>query len=97
VQVLVDTSVWIDHLRKQSGRLSDLLEADQICTHRFIIGELACGNLAKRSQFLSAIGLLPQIGVVDHETTMRFMKTHRLSGHGLGWIDMHLLASSSIH
>jgi predicted nucleic acid-binding protein len=97
MQTLVDTSVWIDHLRKRSVLLSALLEAEQVCTHHFIIGELACGNLVKRSQFLTALNLLPHIGMTEHDDVMLFAEAHKLSGRGLGWIDMHLLASASLY
>jgi predicted nucleic acid-binding protein len=92
--MLVDTSVWIDHLRKRNSALSELLEAEQVDTHPFVIGELACGNLARRSTFLSALSLLPQTLVLSNEQALKFIEEHKLSGRGLGWVDVHLLASA---
>jgi len=94
--MLVDTSVWIDHFRRKSTRLSELLEAAQVWSHPFVIGELACGNLARRQEVLSALDALPQAPLVDHAEVRDFIETHRLSGRGLGWIDVHLLASARL-
>jgi predicted nucleic acid-binding protein len=94
--VLVDTSVWIDHLRKRNERLAELLEAGRVWTHRFVIGELACGNLAKRTEILRALGSLAHAPLVDHEEVLKFVERERLAGRGLGFIDMHLLASAEL-
>ena len=70
-----------------------LIDGDVLC-HPFVIGELACGVLTKRAEILSLLATLPKVTVADHFEVLRFIDTHRLYGHGLGWIDMHLLASA---
>lgn len=94
--MLVDTSVWIDHFRRKNLRLSEQLEAMQVWSHPFVVGELACGNLARRHEVLTALDALPQAPLVDHDEVRDFIETHRLNGRGLGWIDMHLLASARL-
>src|SRR5215469_7583024 len=95
-QMLVDTSVWVDHLRRRNPRLVGLLEQAQVWTHAFVIGELACGNLAQRDKVLNALTALPQAPVASHEEVLAFLDAHRLMGRGLGWIDVHLLASAKL-
>jgi len=94
--MLVDTSVWVDHLRRRNPRLVGLLEQAQVWTHAFVIGELACGNLAQRDKVLNALTALPQAPVASHEEVLAFLDAHRLMGRGLGWIDVHLLASAKL-
>jgi predicted nucleic acid-binding protein len=94
--VLVDTSVWVDHLRKRNPTLVEMLEQAQVWTHSFVIGELACGNLAQRSQILDALAELPQAPLAGHAEVMAFVEARRLMGRGLGWIDLHLLASATL-
>jgi predicted nucleic acid-binding protein len=94
--VLVDTSVWIDHLRKRNPMLVELLEQAQVWTHSFVIGELACGNLAQRSRVLGALAELPQAPLASHEEVMALVENRHLMGRGLGWIDLHLLASATL-
>ena len=91
---LVDTSVWIDHLRRGNDRLSGLLDEARVLCHPFIIGELACGNLAERGRVLRLLDALPGVALAEHEEVLALVRTHRLHGQGLGWIDMHLLAST---
>ena len=92
--VLVDTSVWVDHFRVDNNELADRLNTGQVLCHRFVIGELACGNLRKRDEILNLLGALPQARVAQHSEVLHFMNEHRLHGRGLGWIDLHLLASA---
>ena len=92
--MLVDTSIWVDHLRARDTRLAQALEDGLVWTHPFVIGELACGNLAKRGEVLGLIGALPSAPVADHEEVFAFVESRRLMGRGLGWVDMHLLASA---
>jgi predicted nucleic acid-binding protein len=94
--VLVDTSVWVDHFRRRSPRLVHLLEAAQVLTHPFVIGELACGHLAQRRDILNLLQALPALPPVEHGEVLEFVDAHRLFGHGLGWIDMHLLAAARL-
>ena len=92
--ILVDTSVWIDHLRTGNAKLVSLLDDDQVLVHPFVIGELACGALRKRSEVLRLLRALPQARIADHEEVLRFVEDHRLFGRGIGWVDSHLLASA---
>jgi len=94
--MLVDTSVWVDHLRRRNSTLAGLLEQSQVWTHAFVIGELACGNLAQRDKVLSALTALPQAPVASHDEVLAFLDSHHLMGRGLGWIDVHLLASAKL-
>jgi predicted nucleic acid-binding protein len=90
----VDTSVWIDHLRRGNDRLRSLLEEGEVLCHPFIIGELALGNLRNRSGVLSLLDALPQAVMAEHGEVMRFTDEQRLMGRGLGYVDAHLLASA---
>jgi len=92
--ILVDTSVWVDHLRGRNSKLIALLEAEEVCSHPFVVGELACGNLDRRDEILSALQALPQVQAAEQEEVLKFIETRRLAGRGLGWVDVHLLASA---
>lgn len=92
--VLVDTSVWVSHLRGSNAALEKLLNEGEVVCHPFIIGELACGNLKNRAEILSLLQALPMSLHAEHEEVIRFIETYHLMGKGLGYIDMHLLASA---
>ena len=92
--ILVDTSVWVDHLRHGRSRLGQLLVDGEVSSHPFVIGELACGFLTKRAEILSLLDTLPQVVVADQSEVLRLLDAERLYGRGLGWIDAHLLASA---
>jgi predicted nucleic acid-binding protein len=94
--VLVDTSVWIDHLRRGRPDLRASLEAGDVVCHPFVLGELACGTLRKRDEVLSLLAALAQATVADHAEVMQLVERHQLMGTGLGWIDAHLLASTRL-
>lgn len=91
--ILVDTSVWIDHLRAADRQLTGLLLEEQVLCHPFVVGELACGALKRRAEVLALLGNLPRAPVVDYEEVLTFIEAHALMGSGLGWVDVHLLAS----
>ena len=92
--ILVDTSVWIDHLRSGDQRLAALLNRSQVLTHPFVIGELACGNLRKRDEILRLLKGLPQAKLASQEEVLYMIEHKRLMGLGIGFIDAHLLASA---
>jgi len=94
--VLVDTSVWVAHLRQGHGGLEALLMECRVLCHPFIIGELACGNLRSRSEILSLLQALPQTVCPEHDEVMQFIENHRLMGRGLGYIDVHVLAAARL-
>lgn len=91
--ILVDTSVWIDHLRQGDVELTRLLNTGQVLTHRFVIGELALGSLQNRNIVLSTMQNLPQVTAASDEEVLHFIGTHALFGTGIGYIDAHLLAA----
>lgn len=91
--ILVDTSVWIDHLRRSDEVLVQLLDSGQVLAHPFVIGELALGNLQNRRAVLGALQDLPQAPVATHNEVFRFIDTNALFGIGIGYIDVHLLAA----
>ncbi len=94
--VLVDTSVWVAHLRAGSRGLESLLNEGQVVCHSFVVGELDCGNLRNRSELLSLLQALPLAVHAEHEEVMQFIENYNLMGKGLGYIDMHLLASAML-
>jgi len=94
--VLVDTSVWVEHLRNGTDGLAALLDEGHVVCHSFIIGELACGNLKNREEILKFLKALDSAALAEHEEVTRFIEIHSLMGKGLGYIDMHLLASAHL-
>ena len=91
--ILVDTSVWIDHLHKAAPRLVDALEKEDVATHPFVIGEIACAEIKRRQEVLALLSTLPSSTVATDEEALRFIEHHRLMRKGIGYIDAHLLAS----
>lgn len=94
--ILVDTSVWVDHLRTGDADLAALLDSNLVLTHPFVLGELACGNLRQRNVILNLLKALPQAKVATDEEVLFFIERHTLMGRGIGYIDAHLLAASSL-
>ena len=93
MRILVDTNVWIDHLRTTEPVLVDLLERDQVCVHQSVITELALGNLKDRSIFLGALERLLIVRNVDDQGVRHFIEERRLWGRGLSAVNAALLAS----
>ena len=94
--ILVDTSVWIDHLRTGDERLAELLNRSQVITHPFVIGELACGNLRQRDEVLRLLGDLPQAVIASQPEVLHLIERNELMGLGTGFVDAHLLASVAL-
>ena len=94
--ILVDTSVWIQHLRHGKDRLANLLDQGQVACHPFVIGELALGSLTRRRAVLELLAELPVTRTVSHEDVLDFIERRGLNGCGIGWVDVHLLASALI-
>jgi predicted nucleic acid-binding protein len=92
--VLVDTSVWIAHLKQGQPPLANLLASGLVLLHPFVAGELACGNLRNRAAILADLATLPVAACASDQEVMRLVDHHQLWGRGLGWIDAHLLASA---
>ena len=95
--ILVDTSVWVDHLRAGDPQLATWLERSDVVMHPMVLGELACGNLRDRETLLALWCSLPQLVVATDAEALFFLERNRLWRRGIGYIDLHLLASVSLH
>lgn len=91
--MLVDTSIWIDHLRQGDAGLAQALQSELVWTHSFVLGELACGNLRSREEVMDLLQALPRLATVSDKEALFFIEEHRLMGQGIGYVDAHLLAS----
>ena len=94
--ILADTSVWIEHLRRGEPVLRAALDAERVVVHPFVIGELACGNLRHRATVLELLRRLPLAPVASDREAHALVEQRTLMGRGIGWIDVHLLASAAI-
>ena len=94
--ILVDTSIWVDHLRRGDVGLTEALHANEVAIHDFVIGELACGHLKARGRILALLARLPRVAAATESETLYFLEHRRLFGRGLGYIDVHLLAAASL-
>lgn len=92
--MLVDTSVWIDHFRRRNPTLATHLEQGDVATHDFVIGELACGSLKDRATVRTLMDALPRCAAIPHDEVLHLIDAHKLMATGLGWVDVHLLASA---
>ena len=96
MMVLVDTSVWINHLRNSNRHLEKLLFNGEVVCHPHIIGELACGNIINRREIISLLQALPQAPLANFEEYLFFIEQNQLHGKGIGFVDIHLLASAQL-
>lgn len=94
--ILVDTSIWIDHLRADDAILARLLDEAKVVIHPFIIGEIALGNLRARHVVLATLAKLPHAAAASNEEILHFVTAHSLSGLGIGLVDVHLLAATCL-
>jgi predicted nucleic acid-binding protein len=94
--ILLDTSVWVDHLRLDDALVVQVLESGQGAAHAFVIGELACGNLKSRASVIGLLQALPQVPTATDDEVLYFIDKHELMGRGIGYVDAHLLAASTI-
>ena len=94
--ILVDTSVWVDHLRGLDAVLAERLNTGQVLIHPFVIGELALGNLHQRDDILALLRELPRAIVATDDEVSRFIDRNALFGRGVGYVDVHLLASARL-
>jgi predicted nucleic acid-binding protein len=92
--ILVDTSVWIEHLRHDLPELQRVLLAGEAISHPMVIGEVAMGNLRQRDAILGYLGDLPRAQVATDDEVLDFISRERLHGLGVGYIDAHLIAST---
>ena len=94
--ILVDTSIWIDHLRKNNQHLQFLLLEGEVVCHSLVIGELVCGNLKNRKEIISLLQSLPMAPQIEFDEYLYFIEKHKLYGKGIGFNDIHLLASAKL-
>lgn len=94
--ILVDTSIWVDHLRRGDARLAALLDEAAVLAHSFVIGEIACGNLTDRERVLSLLHMLPAAVSAEPDEVLAFVGRRKLYGQGIGYVDAHLLASIAL-
>ena len=94
--ILVDTSVWVDHLRVGDPHLVSLLDEGNVVIHPFVIGEIALGTLAGRNAVLALLQDLPSAPVADSMEVLLFIERNAIAGRGIGYVDLHLLASASL-
>lgn len=94
--ILVDTSVWVEHLRRGLPRLVTLLQEGEVLIHPWVIGELACGHLRHRQQVLELLQGLPLATVASDAEVLLLIERQRLVGRGIGYVDAHLLASARL-
>lgn len=94
--ILVDTSVWVEHLRRGVPELAAMLEAGDVLAHPLVMGELACGNLRNRARILEDLGALPFAPRATDDEALEFLETRQLMGRGIGIVDVHLLASAAL-
>jgi predicted nucleic acid-binding protein len=92
--MLVDTSVWVRHLRDGDANLATALERAEVWTHPWVIGELACGRLSDRASVLGLLRALPSTPVAGVDEALALIERRALMGRGIGWVDVHLLASA---
>ena len=91
--ILVDTNVWVDHLRQADKDMQRHLAAGNVATHPMVIGELACGNLPRREETLAQLRTLPGLKALDDEAVVKLIESNKLMGRGIGFVDAHLLGA----
>ena len=94
--ILVDTSVWIDHLRLGDPELASALQSCEVLCHPHVVGELACGNLRARDKVITLLQALPVSPVVSDKESLCFIDNYGLMARGIGYIDVQLLASARL-
>lgn len=96
MMLLADTSVWVDHFRRSNEHVVAALEDEVVLMHPFVVGELACGTLRNRRELLALLARLPFAPSATHDEAMAFLDHHKLMSSGLGWVDVHLIASTAL-
>lgn len=94
--ILVDTSVWINHFRFGEPKLVAALKENRVLMHPFVLGELACGNLKNRKTTLATLEDLPKAPTATDPEALGMIEHRTLMGRGIGYIDVHLLTSTSL-
>lgn len=94
--IVVDTSVWIDHLRAGSAPLARLLDRGEVLGHPWVVGELALGHIRQREEVIALLGSLPQATVATALEVLTLIERHELHGFGIGYVDAQLLAATML-
>jgi predicted nucleic acid-binding protein len=94
--ILVDTSVWVDHLRSGNDELAGLLEAGLVLGHAWVIGELALGHLVRRQEIIALLSSLEPATIASTAEVMTLIAQHSLHGRGIGYVDAQLLAATRL-
>lgn len=94
--ILVDTSIWVDHLRSGDSALARLLEDGRVLGHPWVTGELALGGLSQRQEILGLLNSLPAAAVAEPAEILRFVEQHHLTGRGIGYVDVQLLVAARL-
>lgn len=94
--ILVDTSVWVDHLRSGNAILARLLEQDAVLVHPWVTGELALGSLQHREEVIGLLLALPRATEVRDHELLHLIDQQALFGTGIGYVDAQLLASTRL-
>jgi predicted nucleic acid-binding protein len=91
---LVDTSVWIDHLRNGNRIMERMLQNAEVLVHPFVVGELALGRISNRAEIMDLLANLPSVEAAENQEVMHMIEKRDLAGSGIGWIDAHLVAAA---
>jgi predicted nucleic acid-binding protein len=91
--ILVDSSIWIDHFRTGDMHLYALLKAEKIIIHTFVVGELSLGHMPRYDDIMTMLTDLPTIPIADDAEVRHMIRSNKLFGKGIGYVDAHLLAS----
>jgi predicted nucleic acid-binding protein len=96
MMVLADTSIWIDHFRRGDRQLAQFLDRGDVVMHPFVVGELALGSVTKLTAMLHDLQNLPKAAVANADEILKFITQRKLSGSGIGYVDVHLLAAAAL-
>lgn len=94
--ILVDSSVWIDHIHAPDPILLTLLAKGEVLAHPFVVGEIALGTIRTREAVIASLRSLPTARVATDEEVMHLIEQHRLYGTGIGYVDVHLLTAARL-
>ncbi|MET3854057.1 PIN domain-containing protein [Rhizobium sp. OAE497] len=92
--ILIDSSIWIDHFRAADDYLDALLRSENVIIHPFVIGELSLGHISRYDAIMTMLADLPVISVAEDAEVRHMIRSNKLFGTGIGYIDAHLLASA---
>ncbi len=94
--ILVDTSVWAEHIRSSVAALRAALEANDVVVHEFVAGELALGHIKRGAEFLALMDLIRRVPTCEHSEVLALVRSARLEGSGIGWVDAHVIAACRV-